>query len=96
MCHVSVGHVARLLEDAGIPTVIIAVQAFAVRMRMMTLPRVLLTPHLMGRPLGPPGNEARQLETITAALKLLESATAAGTVETMSDGYPLNKDVRTT
>ncbi len=89
------GHVARLLEDAGIATVIIAVQAFAVRMRMMTLPRVLLTPHLMGRPLGPPGNEARHLETITTAFKLLESATAAGTVETLSGGYHLNKDVRT-
>jgi len=76
-----------LLEDAGIATVIIAVQAFAVRMRMMTLPRVLVTPHLMGRPLGPPGNEARQLETITTALKLLESATAAGTVETMAGRY---------
>ena len=88
------GHVARLLENAGIATVIIAVQSFAVRMRMMTLPRVLLTPHLMGRPLGPPGNEARQLETITTALKLLESATAAGTVETMPGGYTLNTDVR--
>ena len=86
------GHVARLLEDAGIATVIIAVQAFAVRMRMMTLPRVLLTPHLMGRPLGPPWNEARQLKTITAALQLLESATAAGTVETLSGGYRLNPD----
>ncbi len=83
----SVGHVARLLEEAGIATVIIAVRAFEVRMRMMTLPRVLLTPHLMGRPLGPPGNEARQLETIAAALKLLEGATAAGTVETLPGGY---------
>jgi len=82
-----VGHVARLLEEAGIATVIIAVQAFAVRMRMMTLPRVLLTPHLMGRPLGPPGNEARQLETISAALKLLECATTAGTIETLGGGY---------
>jgi hypothetical protein len=36
------------------------------------------------------------LETITTALKLLESATAAGTVETMSGGYTLNTDVHPT
>jgi hypothetical protein len=75
------------LEDAGIATVIIAVRAFEVRMRMMTLPRVLLTPHLMGRPFGPPGNEARQLETINAAINLLETAAAAGTIEALPGGY---------
>lgn len=76
----SVGHVARLLEDAGIATVIIASEAFEVRMRMMTLPRVLLTPHLMGRPVGPPNDRARQRACVLAALDLLDSAQTAGTV----------------
>jgi hypothetical protein len=69
------------LEEAGIATVIIASQVFEVRMRMMTLPRVLLTPHLMGRPVGPPGDATRQRASLMAALALLESAQQAGTVE---------------
>ncbi|MCP4688041.1 MAG: hypothetical protein GY859_08330, partial [Desulfobacterales bacterium] len=52
----SVGHVARLLEESGIATVIVAVQAFETRMRMMALPRTVLTPHLIGRPFGAPGD----------------------------------------
>ncbi len=80
----SVGHVARFLEEAGIATVIVASQVFEKRMRMMTLPRVLLTPHLMGRPVGPVGNLKRQRETLLAAIGLLESARGAGTVARLS------------
>ena len=76
----SVGHVARLLEAAGIATVIIASRVFEKRMRMMTLPRVLLTPYLMGRPVGPPGNPDAQRASVMAALALLDSAQQAGTV----------------
>jgi len=76
-----VGHVARLLEESGIPTVLIAVRAFRARLEMMTLPRVLLTPHLMGRPLGPPGDRSRQRQTLEAALKILVSAQKSGTIE---------------
>ncbi len=83
----SVGHVARLLEEAGISTVVIAVQSFATRMEMMTLPRVLLTPHPIGRPLGPPGDRERQRETILAALDLLETASEAGTIVDLPGAY---------
>jgi len=75
-----VGHVARLIEEAGIPTVIVAVKAFETRMRMMTLPRVVLTPHLLGRPFGVPGDHATQRAVILAALKLLESAPQEGEI----------------
>ena len=71
----SVGHVARLLEAAGIATVIIAVAAFQERLAAMMLPRVVLTPYLMGRPLGMPGNRAQQQASLAAALTLLENAT---------------------
>lgn len=74
------GHIARLLEEAGISTVVIATRVFRPRLEVMTLPRLVLTPHLMGRPLGPPGKVARQRETIIAALKLLESAEQGGTI----------------
>ena len=79
----SVGHVARLLEEAGIATVIIASRVFETRMRMMSLPRVLLTPFLMGRPVGPPGNPDKQRASVLAALALLDSAQQAGTVESL-------------
>lgn len=70
----SVGHVARLLEEAGLPTVVIASAVFRDRLEAMSLPRLVLTPHLMGRPLGTPGDVARQRLTLLTALELLERA----------------------
>lgn len=87
VCHVSVGHVARLLEAAGIATVVIAVGAFRDRMKGMILPRVLVTPHPMGRPVGAPGDVARQRAVIRAALTLLESADHAGTMLDLGGEY---------
>jgi hypothetical protein len=75
-----VGHIARLLEIAGIPTVIVAVKAFRPRMEVMRLPRLLLTPLPMGRPLGLAGDVERQREILLAAFELLETATKGGTV----------------
>jgi hypothetical protein len=69
-----------LLEAAGIATVVIAVEAFADRLAAMRLPRTVLTPYLMGRPLGMPGEPAQQRATLLAALDLLEGATAPVTV----------------
>jgi len=77
---VSVGHVARLLEAEGIATVVVAAKAFRPRMEGMMLPRLLLTPHLMGRPLGPAGDTSEQGAILRAAFKLLETAPAGGTV----------------
>jgi hypothetical protein len=62
------------LEAAGIPTVIVAVAAFEQPLRKMALPRVLLTPYLMGRPVGPVGDAGAQRAVLRAALNLLESA----------------------
>ena len=76
----SVGHVARLLEEAGIPTVIAASKVFAKQLKAMHLPRVLLTPYLLGRPLGRPNDRKAQTAVIQKALSLLESAKASGTI----------------
>ncbi len=68
-------------------TVVVAVRAFEARLRAMALARVVLTPHLMGRPLGAPGDSERQRATLRAALDLLERATEAGTIVRMPGAY---------
>lgn len=80
MCHVSVGHVARAAENAGLPTVTVSVRSFAHVAREMGVPRTVITRHPMGRPLGPVGDRTTQRAVVDAALDLLETATAGGTV----------------
>jgi hypothetical protein len=72
--------VARLLEEAGIATVIIAIRAFRDRLEAMTPARLLLTPHLLGQPLGSPNNVERHRAVVLSALGLLEGAERAGTI----------------
>ncbi|MEM7799879.1 MAG: hypothetical protein AAF633_11860 [Chloroflexota bacterium] len=76
----SVGHIAREVESAGIPTVIIATSAFRPRIEVMRVPRLVLTPYPMGRPLGAAGEAEGQRKTLEAALSLLGSATEGGTI----------------
>ena len=80
MCHVSVGHVARAVEEAGIPTVSIYIRAFRHRATQMHLPRTLVTPHLLGRTVGAPGDAEDQRQVVRAALHMLESATEPATI----------------
>ncbi len=87
MCHVSVGHVARTVESAGIPTVAVYVKAFEKVAREMRLPRVLLTRHPVGRPLGAPGDRERQAAVVRAALELLETAPNGGVVREFGEPY---------
>jgi len=68
-------------------TVIIAIQAFRHRMKAMALPRVVVTRHPMGRPLGAPGDRARQRATILTALDLLEGAEGAGAIVDLPGRY---------
>ena len=74
------GHVARALEAAGIPTVAIFIRAFRHQAEHLKVPRVLVTPHLMGRTVGPPGDAQRQRQVVRAALDLLQTATEPGTI----------------
>jgi len=62
------------MEDAGIPTVVVAVAAFEQPLRKMALARVLSTPFLMGRPVGPVGDAEAQSQVLRAALDMLVSA----------------------
>ena len=75
------------MEAAGIAPVIIAVRAFRDQLHKMSLPRVITTPHLLGRPLGAPGDRKRQRESVMAALNLLESAKQVGTILDLPGTY---------
>ena len=76
----SVGHLARLIEEAGTPTVAVYVNAFKHVAKAMRLPRVLVTRHPIGRTLGAPGDAERQREVLERALDLLESAESGETL----------------
>lgn len=80
MCHESVGLVARALEAAGIATVSVYIRAFAHVAGRLRVPRVLVTPELMGRTMGPAGDRARQRRSVEAALRLLVEAGGPQTV----------------
>ncbi len=81
------GHLARLLEEGGIATVVVAAQPFRTRLLAMSLPRLLLTPHPMGRVLGAPGDVDRQREAVMAALELLRRATQGNTILELPGTY---------
>lgn len=81
------GHIARAFEENGISTVVIAVEAFKEKLVSMSLPRVLITPFPMGRPMGLPGNSSQHLRVIKEALNLLTEATKSKTVLTINEMY---------
>ena len=83
----SVGHVARGFEEAGIPTVGVFVRAFAHVAEVMKVPRAVITAHPMGRPLGGPGDRERQRRVIEAALSLVDSASEGGTIVDLDEPW---------
>ena len=70
----SVGHVARVVESAGIPTTSIYIRAFRHVAEEMRISRTVVTRHPMGRPLGAAGDHARHRRVTMAALELFDSA----------------------
>ena len=54
------------------------IRAFRHVAEAMTVPRTIVTPHLMGRTVGPPGDRRRQREVVEAALHLLVDADGPG------------------
>ena len=83
----SVGHVARAVEEVGIATTTIMVEAFGHRAAEMMTPRTLLTRFPMGRPLGAPNDVERQRDVIRTAFGLLETATEPGTIVRYPHAY---------
>jgi len=70
----SVGHAARAFEESGIPTVVVASGVYEVRLKSMQLPRLLLTPYIMGLPLGFPGQADIHRRIVATALTLFDRA----------------------
>ncbi|KAA3664377.1 MAG: hypothetical protein DWQ04_06050 [Chloroflexi bacterium] len=68
------------MEAAGISTVIIAVKSFHERFAGLKAPRVLLTPFLLGQPLGPAHQPETQKAVLQAAIDLLASAKTGNTL----------------
>ena len=83
----SVGHVARTFEESGIATTAVYVSAFGHYAAAMRLPRVVVTPFPMGRPLGPPGDTATQDLVLRAALGLIDTAAVGGTISEVALPY---------
>ncbi len=83
----SVGHVARILEENNLPTVIIATEAFSEKLASMSLPRIVLTPFPMGRPLGKPGNYNQHEIVLKESLKLLKSASSSKSFKKLDIKY---------
>ena len=81
------GHIARLVEAGGIPTVVIGVKAFRDRLAAMRLPRTVITPHPMGRTLGAPGKREIQKKIIMVALDMLENATNPDIIVDLAGNY---------
>jgi hypothetical protein len=84
---VSVGHVAREIEQAGIATASIYVRAFRHIAEQMGVPRTVVTRNPMGRPLGAPGDTPRHKEVVEAAFSLLETASAGGALRELEESY---------
>jgi len=84
---VSVGHVARAIEESGIPTVTVMVKAFEHRALELKIPRTIIVKHPMGRPLGAAGDSARQRDVVEAALGLLETASMNATITELPEAY---------
>jgi len=74
---VSVGHVQRAIEEAGIPTVGVYVKSFGHVPQLMGVARAVVTKNPMGRPLGAPFDSERQLAVVEAAVRLLETNESA-------------------
>ena len=77
---VSVGHLARVIEAAGVPTVVVYPIAFRSFVQVLRPPRTLLNHSLMGRPIGRARDDGGQRAVVLAALKMLEEASDPGTI----------------
>lgn len=76
--HRTAAHLARLIETAGVPTVILANQAAP--FEELGTPRVVLVDHPAGAPLGNPGNAGKHAEVLRQALDAAWSLEGPGLI----------------
>ena len=72
------GLVARVVEEAGIPTVLVSTGRDLTE--LVRPPRSLFVNHPMGNPFGAAGDAAGQRQILLDALSLFETVTEGGTI----------------
>lgn len=72
------GLVARVVEEAGIPTVLVSTGRDLTA--LVRPPRSLFVNYPMGNPFGPPGDAVHQRQILDDALDLFDSVTEGGTI----------------
>jgi D-proline reductase (dithiol) PrdB len=85
-----VGLVARVIEDAGIPTV--TLQLVWWFQRMIGMPRVAAIEHPYARPFGDVSDDATQRAVLLAALALFHDAREPGTLVHLPMAWPADPD----
>ena len=68
-------------------TVVIGTAVHRDRTVAMSVPRLVISPHPMGRPLGAPHDVERQTEILQAALDLLDNAEENGAIVDLPGSY---------
>jgi hypothetical protein len=61
--------------------------AFQPTMNAMSLPRTVVTPNLLGRTLGAPGDVEAQRRALLAGFDLLQQARSVGAMVDLTDTY---------
>lgn len=85
MCHQSIGLVARHLEAAGIPTVVVGSARDIVE--ECGVPRFVFSDFPLGNSMGKPDDVAMQAATLELALQVLETAIAPRTTVQTPDRW---------
>jgi D-proline reductase (dithiol) PrdA len=75
----------RFIENAGIPTVLVA--ALPSIAAQLGAPRIAAPDTPMGATMGCPGDVAQQVRILLASLRLLETADVPGTVVAIDETY---------
>ena len=86
MCHQTVSLTARVLEEGGLPTVVLGSARDIVE--FCGVPRFYFTDFPLGSPCGVPFDADMQRRVVTAALRLFETAAAPDVTETGTERWP--------
>jgi hypothetical protein len=78
---------ARAFEQAGVPTIFVTMMPYWAE--KIGVPRTLAVEHPFGLTLGQAGDAAGQLNVITRALSILESASQPGAIEHWTVPWPV-------
>lgn len=85
MDHQTVGLVARVVEEAGIPTVLVSTGRDLTQ--QVLPPRSVFVNFPMGNPFGRPGDSAMQRDILVQTLRLAETATEPGVLVDLSHDW---------